>query len=90
MNVLHRKRNQVRAGTPVQGFEGKLLGGTMIDPKLKTRTRFSGSDLKGGKARVLIVEKATIDGGLVARFEIGMTEDEIKALRNLCDSLLNN
>lgn len=58
------------------------------NPNLRTRTRFSGVDIKQGKAGILIIEKRTADQGLIVQFEVGIAEDEIRILRDQCNRRL--
>lgn len=53
-------------------------------PQLKTRTRFSRNALDDSKSGVLIVEKVTLNGGLIACFYIGLAEEEIRNLKDIC------
>jgi hypothetical protein len=60
----------------------------MTNPQMKTRTRFLGTDPRGSNAGILSIEKVTLEGGLISRFEVGMTEQEIRDLRDLCSKKL--
>ena len=64
------------------------MGLTMSKFELKTWARFSGSDLSGGKAGLLIIEKATLEGAMITRFTIGMSEAEVRQLRDACNEQL--
>jgi hypothetical protein len=85
------KRRQPRSdGTLTNTAKGGTMPEWEPKPKfeLKTLARFAGSDLKGGHAGLLLIEKRTLEGAMITRFVIGMAEDEIRQLRDACNEQL--
>jgi len=54
-----------------------------------TTARFRGRAADNSRAGILMIDKLTDDGGMILKFEVALSEQEVRDLRDRCNEQLN-